>query len=395
MNWMKRSGVFVLCLGAMGCATSAHRETNGLMSSRSPAWSRTTAPRQSQVSLPPEQPDLFAATAPRTDKYRLAHYFPGLARPAGGTAAVGQAGQGALTTPVAPTDPVLAASSYRPSWFGFRKPRTTQTYMTDTRSATSTRPVEPSVLPIALQLPTRRVADSSVTPTAVELPQPTTEAPSNPDASTAAATPLSTTEPQLAVKPFGAAGGEASEAEAGANPTPAETGPATETPATEALAADPRERPRLPATLVDSSGASKDDAAPAATAEDAKPADEAKPAAPQPEPEPEPAIVRPSAADSRAVKATPSVADPDQSLGLPPATMPASYNQHQSIAVRGSTQGQQPPPILASPQFAASPQSQVTPTAATKTWRRPCLRRLVRRMCHLGEFATPPTAKPH
>ncbi len=367
MNGLMRIGVFALCVGATGCASSAHRETNGLMSSR--AMSRIngrTAPKQIQVSLPPEQPDLFAAVAPKTDQRRLSQYFPGLGRPAGNKAEVVKAGQGAaMTKSVDPTESKVAASTHRPAWFGFRKPRGVQTYLTDARSASSRSLVEPSFLPVALQLPQNRVADSAVTPTNVELPA------SQPDVPNTDAASSSPTEPQLADKPVEARNAEAT--------TPKEN---TAEPAPEVPTVDPRERPRLPATVADSTGTARDDQPEPKATESAQPSESEL-------------AERPPRTDSRAVKATPTAADPENSLGLPPATLPASYTSRQSIAVRGTTQSPQPPPVLASPQVEASPQSSVVPTRATKTWRRPCLRRLVRRMCNLGEFANPPTAKPH
>jgi hypothetical protein len=65
------------------------------------------------------------------------------------------------------------------------------------------------------------------------------------------------------------------------------------------------------------------------------------------------------------------------------------------VAVRGSYQTTPPGPVLASPQVEASAQSPAATGGEAKAWRRPSLRRLVRRVGKLGEFADPPTAKPH
>ncbi len=415
MNWPRHFLILTICVGATGCATTTNRDGLGPQGIRGVARSRPATPRQ--VSLPPEQADVFAATAPnRLDKYRLSRYFPGLGHPT--PAATPAAGVPAHATLVAASVPAATTNpgTSRPSWFAFRKPREAQTYLTDARPvATATGPlvgVKPSVLPIALQLPTGAIADRAVMPTSVDLPTPDSSAPkpadgpaaepaavtpetavpSNPDSSSADASPLSKTEPQLAVKPIDPPAAEpAAQPADDASAIPKTTSPpvaVADAPAEPGPAAvDPRERPRMTRTPTVP-------ADPAAAETDGP---QAKPAA---EPTRVAAASPRSAADAQTVRAMPSVADPGNSLGLPQPMLPASYTRHDSVAVRGTGQSQ-PGPVLASPQVAPSSQakpsaqSAATPTGATKTWRRPCFRRLVRRMCKLGEFANPPTAAPH
>ena len=391
MTWKKLAGILCISVGASGCATNAHRESVGSLSTRTDLWSKTTAPRQVQVSKPTNQEDSVASNPPRSEKPSLSRFFPGLGRSVPNVspntamlAAAKPAGKASEAT--------VVAGSPRTSWFSFRKQRPAQTYLTDARSSASKTSVQPALLPVALQLPVR-MADKAVTPTSVEVADPaasdsTVAQGSNPvtrnlDSSAAQAEPLSTTEPRLAVAPFApkdskSESGATLESEPAAiNPEPSDQ-PANPAPDTDAI--DPRERPRMPST----STALTPDVVEEKPAESvaSKPTD---PTSNQP------------ATDVKTVKATPSAADPSNSLGLPQATVPTSYIRHESVAVRGSGQTpSQPPPVLASPQVEASPQSPVvSATKVKKTWRRPCLRRLVRRVWKLGEFANPPTAQPH
>ena len=406
MQWRRLGFFMAICAGATGCATTAHPDAS--KQARAVAWTKPAVAPPRQVSLPPEQGYSFVATkADEPEKYRLAHYFPGFGRPTPTPApvkAVPVQADAAPAPTVVATKP--AATTARPSWFAFRKPKLpVQTYMTDVRPVGGRKGLDPTVFPVALQLPGGRIADKAVVPTSVDLPAadkpavgatpepaaaPEAAVPTNPDSSQAAADPLSPTEAQLAVKPLDSLASDApAQSVAEVSPPPADEAPdepsskpepkaTTETPLV-----DPRERPRMAANPP----------APAATTG----ADEPKSIGDEPmmrssPPPPTPAPAQP-APDARAIKAAPSAADPDNSLGLPAATMPASYTQHNSIAVRGSYQAP-PGPVLASPQVGPSPQSAAQPTAA-KTWKRPCLRRLIRRMCKLGEYANPPTAQPH
>ena len=382
----------------------------------------------------------MAATATRGHSSRLSRFFPGLARTtpvAPGSSPAAQVVAAPEPTSV-PTGPIIAANPIRPSWFGLRKAKVPQTYLTDVRgTAPRGKAVEPSYLPVALQVPTDRITDRAVTPTTAEVdsqdaePGPiksATTIPPNPDSSSAAAEPISTTEPQLAVKPFGSPTPEPAASksvpslapEATANsPEPAEASKPTEDkkPAVtdQPSMTDQLAEPSKPADPVDPPTVTERPAEPTPPAVDprerprlndlSQAASTAPKADSQPAPEPAAVATRTGASgsgepDPRAVKAAPSVADPDRSLGLPPVTVPASYTQHNSVAVRGSYQTSQPGPILASPQFEtaarSTPQSSAAqPASSTTAWQPPSVRRLVRRMWKLGEFASPPTAKPH
>lgn len=471
MSWPKCLAMFVLCLGAAGCATGAHRTGLGGAPPRGLAASRGSAPRQAQVSLPAEQPDIFmaAAAAQQGPSLRLSRYFPGLgkATPVAATAPTGRppvsapaarlaaapkpevvevAEATAADEPVAkPATPVakVVTNRSRPSWFGLFRSRGAHTYMTDVRgtgtaarfgagSGTKAGP-EPAYLPVALQVPPARVRDRAVLtaradvatpgPAAAEpaeAAKPAAEAtaddrptpPANPDSSTATAEPLSPDQPRLAVKPYDvptpnpapapapaatpaadvsppladAAEPAQDPAPAPAAPEPAATpAPAQDKPVIPPAPPDPRERPQL--------------ARPGMRLPEPNPTAGREPAAPATTVA-EPATLTPP--EDRKLSSAPTGADPGDSLGLPQAQLPATYVRRDSIAVRGSYQAPQPPPVLASPQVAPSPQAKpsaqdhatVAPATA-QTWRRPCLRRLVRRMFSLGEFANPPTAKPH
>ena len=424
-------------LGATGCATSGHRDSVGTMTSRSDPWSpKTTAPAQTRMSLPPEQPDLFMPSADSSNHRGLNRFFPTLGRntsPRPDTTA--RVVSPATSRPMpAPLEVAAHTNPGRPSLFnGSRKPRAPQTYVTDVRSSRVKSPVSPAFLPVALQIPVRREADQAVTPTSADMPEKTDDPdpkssedrepiPTNPDASDATATPLSQTEPQLAIDPMEVGDSLISPPPATESPAitpsaeaatlpladaPEQSGPAP-TPRNEPAptprgepsptprdepAHDPRERPRLSAR-------------PTVTRESSSPVE---PAAEPTKPEPAATVATPTtkpdvATDvTRVAQARPSVADPGNSLGLPPVTLPATYNrQYPGSAPRGSGQADQPPPVLASPQIAPIPQGGHTESSTsktggttTRTWRVPSVRRLVRRIGGLGEFATPPTAKPH
>ncbi len=393
MRWQNLVGLLVISLASAGCATNSHRENVGFPGARS-AMSKTTAPRQVQVAMAPEDDGLIASSPSKVEKRGLSRYFPGLGQASSSLASVGPAATLPSRASTNDAKSNVLGNTGRPSWFGFRKPRPPQTYLTDARSSELRSSAEPSLLSVALQLPTAKVSDKSVTPTSVDLSENPAGAvaganpvPSNPDSSTAETSPLSTTEPQLVVAPITADSKEVK--------PPAEVQPAvpseaiserSEDASVEVPTNDPRERPRL---AVDSPiSAPMPEANPAAEEQKATDRIASKPT--------DPSEV-PSSGEVNAAKVVPSPADPSNSLGLPPATVPTSYLRHNSVAVRGSDQAPQPPPVLASPQVEAAPRSvKAAPTAASKkTWRRPCLRRLIRRIGKLGEFANPPTAQPH
>ncbi len=392
MRWQNLVGLLIVSLGVAGCATSTPRDGVGGLGTRSTMWSKTTAPRQVQVAMPPDQDDPFAQAASKPEKRSLSRYFPGLSASPSSNLSLAKAEQSAASRPatISPKSNAVAGTT-RPSWFGFRKPRATQTYMTDARSSSLRSTVEPSPLPVALQLPTNRLADKAVTPTSADVSDSEPNkvdagakpVPSNPDSSSAEASPLSTTEPQLAIPPIDA---QDPKTKPGPEAQPSGSSDVVHDQPSETPAVDPRERPRMaansPTTL------SVPDSNPVA-----ENADPAEPVASKPT---ESNPVEPSTA-RKEVKVALTGGDPSNSLGLPQATVPTSYIRHESVAVRGSYQAPQPPPVLASPQVVATPQSQkAAPTGeAKKTWRRPCLRRLIRRVGKLGEFANPPTALPH
>ena len=259
MTWKKIAGILCISVGASGCATNAHREIVGSLGTRTDLWSKTTAPRQVQVSKPLDQDELFASTPTKSDKSGLARFFPGLGRPTSNVSP--NSATLAAAKPAGRTsEATVVAGSPRPSWFSFRKQRPAQTYLTDARSSAPKTAVEPSLLPVALQLPVR-MADKAVTPTSVEVADPgasdstvvkgPNQVPSNPDSSAAQAEPLSTTEPRLAVTPFALKEPKA-EMEANPDRQPAATNPEPSdqpaNPAPESDSVDPRERPRMPAT---------------------------------------------------------------------------------------------------------------------------------------------------
>ena len=422
--------ILVTALAATGCATGSHRESTRSHVAYPALGAKTIAPPQTQVSLPAEPIDLFAPAATTTSQRRLAQFFPGLGR---GTVAHSPASAptptptpgpvASRTLTPAPVEVATVAEGSRPGFFGFRKSRAQHIYTTDARPIVARSAAAPAFLPVALQIPQPRQADRSVTPTSADVPH-AAEAPesaipaerdpisSNPDASDAAATPLGITEPGLAVEPMVApqssarAGdpGPAIEAEPeAATPSPTinigpdrepEPAPKAEAEATQDLPqVDPRERPRLgtPASPPGPTQAEEFRNPEATTNPDSsEEADQPAAQVAQTDARPEP----------KATQVSQSVADPGNSLGLPRIELPATYSGQGGMAPRGSGQSApQPPPVLASPQRQVAPQAaaghQQTPAATVKTWRLPSVRRLVRRVGGMGEFATPPTAAPH
>ncbi len=390
MTRPKYLGILLVALTATGCATNAHRTTDSVMT-RSGPFSKAVVPKQTQVAMPPEAPDIFQA-AQATNQRGLARYFPGLARKGGENPparALSHPGHDSSSEPtvaaVVPTPPT------RSSLFSMLKPRAPQSYSTDLRPTIAARSnVEPSILPVALRLPAAQ-ADNAVTPTSANVAddsQPTDSKPIDHDptsaksaASDTATSPVSTTEPQLAIGPIPPPQESNSP---GVDPAPEPAAiPADESKpqaSPDVPAVDPRERPRLSADFTPSPPIPDSNPEPvgpkvAATVAAAQPTE----SAPRSEPTPEPT----------ASSSAPSVADPNHSLGLPSATLPSSYYQHNSVAVRGSHQATQPPPVLASPQYAASPQSAGSNQASGhKSKQRPSLMRFVRKMSGMQEPAT-------
>ena len=258
-------GILLVALGTTGCATSAHRTTSDRLTSQPGLWAKPGGPQQTQVSLPPEQPDLFSANTATSEHKMLSRYFPGLVR----QPMAAKSSAKATTTPAAPEatfTPAVAATTPqadgRPSLFGFRRSTAPKSYTTDARSLAARSNVEPAILPVALHLPGGQQADGAVTPTSVDLPEakdaPTPEpaphdpVPANPDASSATTEPLSTSEPLLAIDPVGAKAKSATPPAPDVAPEPAATPAADAAPDTPAV--DPRERPRLSANTTEIPG---------------------------------------------------------------------------------------------------------------------------------------------
>jgi len=242
--------------------------------------------------------------------------------------------------------------------------------MTDTREQLNRAGPLPTPLPVALQVPSERVtSDSLVTPTSGEAvtqsPSQTTS--SDADASTkpseAVTVAASSAPPDFGGKPAGPGEDEV-------NPLP----PAAE-PDTAAAVAN--RMPPVPS--VDPLSSTSTD-----------------------RPATNPASDDAAASDNQAVKAS---SPPDDSTSPVPPPMPKQPTTQvvETSRVMCSTQT-----VFASPQSPPpKPSSQVKPTSQAKPspqgagpttgfeWKRPCLRRLVRKVCHLGEFADSPTAAPH
>ena len=364
---MKRYGILALLafwVGGSGCATSARRD-DLFSSGKNRAWAQAPAPTQVEVpaATPADRVDgsIVASSAPaagtRAEGEGLSRYFPNLRR--------NQA------------DPVKVASAPRASWFGLRKPKVSQVYTTDARVDWNRKPFEPSLLPVALQIPT----DRAVTPTSAETPAASTG--DAPAASASAALEI----------PAGSIGTE---------PKPVTTDVAAPTPSLpvagvpsrnglgmpEVPPVDPRERPRMAAVGASLLETTASAPAPAPAPTPAEPKADAEAGAPRD-------------GDSKAVQAITPAASPTNPLGLPEVTLPAAYFRHETMAVpsptRPSTQGpvyaspqiQPTPQAKPSPQAHPSPQSGVKPVAAVKGWKQNCVCRTFRKICKIGEFAKP------
>ena len=332
----RRCGLlFLLALwaGTSGCATSARR-SDGTPIFGSSAWNQAPAPPQAVMASSGSGPGVATGTASKSEG--LARYFPGLKRVA--------------------TEPPKVAARHRPTWFGLRpnKGAGTQTYMTDARAGLNQGVPEPTALPVALQVPT----DRAVTPANAEAVQP--DPPARSSANDAGSSPPPGRDsPSSDIPDFGGKPSAPGEDEVNPLPPAAEPGPpAAAVERTPQLPmVDPRDRPSV---------------------------DPTNPTAGPP-------------SDEKAVQAANQPADPLE---------PTSGSAQPTTQVAKPIEIQAPPkPVLASPQSAPpKPSSQVTPTSQVKpspqsetthAWKRPCLRRLIRKVCKLGEYANPPTAAPH
>ncbi len=374
---VKRYGIVALLafwVGGTGCAGPARRDM--FSKSRPDAFAEAPAPPQVTIASPTVRPDgrvVATAAGSRSDAQGLSKYFPSFRR--------------------APTEPVKVASTSRPTWFGLRKPKISQVYTTDARVDLNRKPFEPSMLPVALQVPT----DHSVTPTSAEGSTPVVDPAPAPPSSVkprpVAETPPSPAEAEAPKAPAVEVAELAPASPVAGAPTPGGQGMPDVPPV------DPRERPRMgPA------GGVNPDAPPATAPNPVEAKADREPAEARKE------TVANRKGDEKAVQAAPPAATAANSLGLPEVTLPAAYFRHETMAVRGSSHG----PVLASPQIQptsqAKPTPQARPTSQAKptpraqaspqsgikaTKQRPCLRRMVRKKFKLGEFASPPTAQPH
>jgi hypothetical protein len=338
-----------LLVGSSGCAGTARRDDgSSIFGPR--AWNAPTAPPQRTVSMTPD--GSVAAADPVAPRFGLSKYFP------------------ALTKKEADA-PVLASTKPRPTWFGLRpsKPAATVTYMTDTREQLNRSGPLPTSLPVSLQVPSNRVAaDRQVTPTSGETISPAPTQAQNTDGD--AATKPSEEVVATSSRPIDFGGEPSKPGEDEVNPLPpaAETGtPATvvnrmpPTPSIDPLSSPSTDRPASSSGSDDKS-ASDDQTIKAST----PPVETTSPVAPEPPKQPTTQVVT-----------------------APQVVTPTS-------TVYASPQGPPPKPtsqIIPSSQAKPSPQG----ASATDTnhWQRPCLRRLFRRVCKMGEFASPPTAAPH
>jgi hypothetical protein len=289
--------------------------------------------------------------------------------------------------------------------------------MTDARPWLNKPALDTATLPVSLEVPVpipapKPATDHAVAPTSAEQPMSPSVSNTNP-----ATWPTeNTSTPVLASNAIPDFGGRPSKpGEDEVNPLP----PAIE-PGSQPTAAVSR-MPEVPP--VDPQG----------------PSQPANPVTAQPiavSPVPASATLAPS--DLNALKAITPVTNSSVTPGLPEATVPASYASSliasEAVGFHKSSAGK----VLASPQSTVKPTSQAAPspqsppkprpqikptgqslpvptslskpspqattttaspqsggTPAATTWQRPCLRRLVRKVCHLGEYADPPTAAPH
>jgi len=342
-----------LVAGASGCASTTRREDgSSIFGPR--AWANPPAPPQRQVTLTAASTP-SAETNGASPREGLSKYFPGLIRKNPGTEAAN----------------IAATPRYRPTWFGLRsakpaRPAETTTYVSDAREQLNRAVASPSYLPVALQVPTGRAAsDNQVTPTGAEAVYG-----GGTTASTDSAPALSVNAPIIE-----SAGSNVSVTYLGGKPS----SPGTEEASSLPSSAEPTaptitvgRMPEVPAVdpLMDRAATEK-----ATTNSEEQ---EPKPASPSPE----------------AVKPTAPISETAQ---VAPAQSPTVYASPQSAPVRPTAHVHLSPQVKPSPQVQPTSQVKPSPQSETtaKTWKRPCLRRMVRKMWKLGEFADPPTAAPH
>jgi hypothetical protein len=398
------------------------------------AWSQAPAPPQRTVastvptstpaSNPSQSPSPFEPNDPASKPAGLAKYFPGLQRTA--------------------AEPPKVVARYRPTWFGLRpnpttvKPALPTTYMTDARAGLNQPGSELSTLPVALEVPSPKPStDRAVTPATVE--QPITGSSVNPSAPSPGMKPMKPGDDE--VNPLPPAIEPGNQPNAVVNPMP------------EIPAVDPITVPKPADSQSPKSDAAVTAPAPAVTPP-APTAAAPSPAVNAPSPimnvpapvmnvpapimnvpvpavtAPAPAVTAPAPNDDKAKQAIPASSTSSLPLGLPEPTVPASYYASTLVAQNavGFKKHHNEAKVLASPQVAVKPtpqavakpvvkptsQSHPVPTSLSKpspqtapsaqssettetatTWKRPCFRRLIRKVCGLGEYADPPTAAPH
>ena len=334
----RRCGLLLLtglCVWSAGCAGTARRE-DGSPIYGPRAWAEPPAPAQRVVALTAVRSGVVAdPSAPKPEG--LARYFPGLRR-------------GSSEAP-------KVAARYRPTWFGLRPssspPATpaslgTQTYVTDARQQLNRSAPEPTVLPVALQVPSERASsDRRVTPTTAEGPPDDQPLPPNWAIDRMVRPTSGSASPATPAPSLDLGGKPAAPGEDEVNPLP----PATE-PAPGQVAEGTAGTPPVPSV---------------------------EPPAARP-------VAEPSASTPPPAEASPASNSPTTQATQ--ATSPAPVKPT-SARVLASPQGEAPEPTL---MVGPSPQAGA-PTA--KTWKRPCFRRLVRKVGKLGEYANPPTAAPH
>ncbi len=342
--------VFLIALlaGTTGCAGTARRDDgSSIFGPR--AWNAPPSPPQRAVTLTAGQPDAVIDPAPR--RIGISKYFPDLLKKA----------------PKTPQTTVVATKP-RLTWFGLRSPKPavtpTTTYMTDTREHLNRSDNVPTALPVALQVPTDRPAsESDRMVKAAGAENVADQAPSRPIDDQANAAP--------SVPDFG--GKPARPGEDEVNPLPPAAEPGTpeaivnrmpQIPAVDPLSNPPAE-PKAPEPASSAVVAASDDQAIKAST----PPDDTKPPVEGPKP-----VEAPKPATSQIVE-TSKIASPT----------PPVYASPQSSPPKPTVVVKHAPHVKASPQGAAF----------SETWKRPCLRRLVRKVCKIGEFADPPTAAPH
>ncbi len=369
-------GVLALWAPGLGCSSLTKRG-DGFPGYRPGVMPAASAPAQSQVLLPPERTvGATASTGPDRDGQGLSRYFPNLKKPTPG--------------------PVAVATTGRPSRFGLRKGRTGQVYTTDARVQLGRGGEVPIPLPVALQVPT---ADRAVTPTSGDVAAPTPPLPPidptadefDPASLPAPAASTSTSDPSPAPAPA-------------ADPAPKTTGPLLDVEG-------PRVAAPEPAQAVAAPSPNPTEATRTVADEPAQPA-QAEPALSPPETRERPRLETmaavqvvapreavpsptvPKTPDDQAESKAAAPIDPTKALTLPDPSMPTSY----SATTDGSTVAaklHRESHVHPSAQVAPTAQSVAKPAAPAKTWKRPCLRRAVRKVWKLGEYATPPTAAPH